>query len=100
MEKANSAGAESDSRTSGMPQNKTHKVCVIPLVVGQQMVKLQIRGWKDGDPRYATAKHSKLSPIITWDADQVPTEYGLEEMVGKSQNVTMCWVLLHAFYKA
>ena len=40
MEKANSAGAESDSRTSGMPQNKTHKVCVIPLVVGQQMVKL------------------------------------------------------------
>lgn len=62
MEKAHSVGTESDSRTSGMPLNKKYKVCVIPLVVGQQMVKLQIRGWKDGDPRYAMAEHSKLSP--------------------------------------
>lgn len=46
------------------------------------------------------AEHSKLSPVITWDADQVRTEYGLEEMVGKSQNVTVCWLLLPAFYKA
>lgn len=40
MEKAHSVGTESDSRTSGMPLNKKYKVCVIPLVVGQQMVKL------------------------------------------------------------
>lgn len=70
---------------------KTKSVCCPPCDWATCGKAIDLRGWKDGNPHYTIAKHSKLSLPLKLVA--------LREIAGKSQNISVCYLLLPAFNK-